>query len=276
MENRTGDLPYISSRQNPFVLLLGSLNDRKGREREGLFRFDGFKLFAEAAACGVPLRYVVLREDAAEKFGERVASLAPGTDVRVLSESAFSKISEEKSPEGIITVAKYIDKLHKKDKINNIPALLAGKKVLALESVRDPGNLGTVIRSAAAFGIDALLLSADCADIYHPRTLRAAMGAVFSRQLVLTDDLPGALRGLRAGGRRAFAATLSPDAVLLGDAGLCASDTVVIGNEGHGLSPEVTAACTGSVILPMCQGPGVESLNAAAAATVFMWELSKL
>ena len=287
MELSAKNVQYVSSRQNAGVILASSLGERKYREKERKFRFDGIKLFREAVACGIEIFRVLVCEKNAAELVPEVEALCPGLDIFVLSESAFSKVSEEKSPEGIITVAKYIDKRHKivtieesrNDNSGEISALagLIGteKRVIALESVRDPGNVGTVIRTAAAFGIDTVVLSSDCADVYNPRTVRAARGALFSRELIVVPDLPGALRFLSAHGRRTLAAALTPEAKPLGEIPLCPSDVVVIGNEGHGLSAGAIAACDETVILPMRRGPGIESLNAAAAATVFLWELSK-
>jgi TrmH family RNA methyltransferase len=200
----------------------------------------------------------------------------PNADICVFSESAFDKISDEKSPEGIITVAKHIDKITKIATIDNIVKLLPlDSTVIALESLRDPGNLGTIIRSAAAFGVDTIIMSADCADVYNTRTVRGAMGALFSRRILITDDFPALIAKLSECGRRTLAATLSPNAETLGEVKLLKNDCVVIGNEGHGLSAETVKACTNAVIIPMMSGVGVESLNAAIAASIFMWELTK-
>ena len=272
----SGEAVYISSRQNPYVMRVASLSDNKGRAREGLFKFGGFKLFSEAVACGIVIERVILREDAAPRLEGEVRRVMPKADICIFSESAFDKVSDEKSPEGIITVAKRIDKITKIATIDNIANLLPpDATVIALESLRDPGNLGTIIRSAAAFGIDTLILSADCADVYNTRTVRGAMGALFSRRILITDDFSALIKKLSEGGRRTLAATLSPDAETLGSAELLRTDCVVIGNEGHGLSDETVRACTNAVIIPMRSGVGVESLNAATAASIFMWELTK-
>lgn len=255
---------------------IASLAERKYRDREGLFRFDGIKLFREAAACGIAVRYVVLREDVESEYLPEVLRAAPQAEILVVAESAFSKICFEKAPEGIITVAKYIDKIRKTAKINDITVLgYSEKRIFALESVRDPGNLGTVVRTAAALGIDCLLISSDCADIYNPKTLRAAMGAAFVTEIVQTGDLAAALVELAACGRRTYAATLSKDARTIDKTDFSGRDCIVVGNEGHGLSSGVAAACGACVILPMRFAPGVESLNAAVAASIFMWETSK-
>ena len=153
---------------------------------------------------------------------------------------------------------------------------------MLLESVRDPLNVGAIIRSAAALGVEHLILSDDCADIYHPRTLRAAMGPLFSMPITRVKDLPGSITALRAEGRRVYAAALDDTALSLGSPEWTAEQgrnkdgaapCAVIGNEGHGLSEAVIAACDRSVYIPM--EAGTESLNAGVAAALLMWELCK-
>ena len=179
MEN----IKTISSRQNPLVVAIGKLNDKKHRDREGRFRFDGFKLFSEALQAGLPMEYVFflprMRERVLSRLNEK--GTAFGGEAIEVSESVFDKLSDEKSPDGVICVSKYIDKLHKVATINNILPFFVHEnpcaRVLILESVRDAGNVGTILRCAMAFGVDGVVLSSDCADIYNPKTLRAAMGA---------------------------------------------------------------------------------------------------
>lgn len=144
---------------------------------------------------------------------------------------------------------------------------------MLLESVRDPSNVGAIIRSAAAIGIDRLILSEDCADIYHPRAVRASMGTLFAQPIDRVSDLGSAISALRANGRRVFAATLTEDAAKLGSFPVRAGDCVVIGNEGHGLSDATVALCDRAVIIPM--SGRAESFNAAVAASILMWEFAK-
>ena len=264
---------YITSRQNPLVKLTASLLDRKFREKEGLFRFDGKKLFLEALGADVPLFAVLLRENAADAMLSAAEDqLSDSCRCVVLPDELFDRISEEKSPEGVICVAKRLDKFHKIITIDKCPsfeqALLPGHTLL-LESVRDPGNLGTVIRSAAAFGVSQVVLSADCADLYHPRTLRAAMGTLFHTRVLIPSDFTEAVRRLRVRGR-VFAAALDASARALGQIDFGENDAVIVGNEGHGISGAVLDAATDTVYIPMA--PGVESLNAGVAASVLLWE----
>ena len=264
---------YITSRSNPYVVKIASLSEKKYRDSHRLFCADGYKLFCEACACGMQFDSVILREDRQNELLPEVAGRLANTPVYVLSESAFAKISDEKAPQGIVSVLKYADFLHITAASAGEAVLTVGtQSVLALESVRDPGNLGTVLRSAAAFGTDVLLLSEDCADIYNPRTVRAAMGALFTRKVIRVSRLDDAVSALVRAGRRVYATTLSDTAESLQDLTPRADDIFVIGNEGHGLSRQVVDACSGAVFIEMLTGPGIESLNAAVAASVIMYE----
>ena len=143
-----------------------------------------------------------------------------------------------------------------------------------VESVRDPGNLGTILRCADAFGIDHVILSSDCADVFSPKTLRGAMGAVFRKSITVCSDLCATVTALKEDGRRVLATALHRDSLKLGDFELNPTDVFVIGNEGHGISDGLITACGETVFIPMCGG--AESLNAGVAASICMWELSKL
>ena len=276
----------IASRQNRRIVELMKLDDRRAREKTRTFRFDGVKLLCEAIRRGVELEAVFLREGTALKVAERVQELYgytlsdAGCPIFGVEDSLFEKISQENAPDGVITVAKYIDKSHNSIIIymEDENDLQKGAPLLLLESVRDPLNVGAIIRSAAALGVGRLIMSADCADVYHPRTLRAAMGPLFSMPITRVEDLPGTVTALRAGGRSIYAAALDDTAVCLGSADFDRERRghpvgAVIGNEGHGLSEAVIAACNRSVYIPM--EADTESLNAGVAAALIMWELGR-
>ena len=275
----TGEV--IRSRQNKNIVELCKLTDRKAREATKTFRFDGIKLLEEAIRNDVEICAVFLSSSAQERvlgglrkrFGESYENRIE--KCLVVSDDIFDKISEEKSPEGVITIAKYIDKLQKNATIYNSVHFLQDKNesIVLLESVRDPSNVGAIIRSAAAIGIDRLILSADCADIYHPKAVRGSMGTLFNQRIDRVEDLAATVKVLRESGRRVFAAALDERAFSLGDFEILAGDAVVIGNEGHGLSQEVIDACGNSVIIPMSER--AESFNAAVAASILMWEFAK-
>jgi len=263
----------IASRQNALIKLTASLTERKYRAREGLFRFDGKKLFLEALDKKLPLFAVLLRASAAPALLAAAGDLDVPAACRValLDDDLFDRLSEEKSPDGVICVSKVLDKIHKFATIDVSDAKGDGFTLL-LESVRDPGNLGTVIRSARAFGVERVILSADCADLYHPRTVRAAMGALFCQPVTVVEDLPAAVTALARCGRM-FAAALTPDAVPLDKIEWQPGDAAVVGNEGHGLTAATLTACTHRLLIPMTGD--VESLNAGVAASVILWDYAR-
>ncbi len=278
----------ITSRQNKKLTMLSGLEDRKRRDAEKMFRYDGIKLFCEGVSCGVQNEYVFLKESRAGMIAERCREL--GTEriedccgkLVLVKDDIFDKISSEKSPEGIICVAKYIDKFHKIIKINkreiisedgDACSIPREASIIMLESVRDPGNLGTVIRSAFALGVDCIIMSHDCADIYNSKTVRAAMGALFRLPIYRTSDLEGVINVMKGTGRRFLATALNTNAVPLCDAGLKHDDVIIIGNEGHGMSENILRSADMCVYIPMTEG--AESLNAAMAATICIYELGR-
>ncbi len=298
----------ITSRQNRRIVELMKLDDRRTREATRCFRFDGVKLLCEAIRRGVKLETIYLRVGTAERVVARMEELYhctpsdAGCPIFGVENSLFEKISQENAPDGVITVARYLDKCHKMSKIYNKDEFEGGfpadssAPIILLESVRDPLNVGAIIRSAAALGIGGLIMSADCADVYNPRTVRAAMGTLFALPILRVEDLVGTIRALRAEGRRIYAAALdetaarldifdprtglernahSPKLSVLSDStdGMAGGVAAVIGNEGHGLSDAVIHACDRSIYIPM--QADTESLNAGVAAALIMWELCR-
>ncbi len=146
----------------------------------------------------------------------------------------------------------------------------AAESAVVLEEVQDPGNVGTVIRTAAAFGVDTAVLVGATADPYGPKALRASMGAAFRVNIIKTD-LEGLGGLLEDSGLTLYAAVLSEDATDIRDAERMPRAALAVGNEGHGLSDALLALCARKVIIPMREE--TESLNAAAAAAVALWEL---
>ena len=257
------EFPFIASRQNPRVTRTAKLGDKKHREMCGRFLCEGLKLTLDAARYG-RLSEIYLRESDAPKYADTVGSLgALGCEVFVLSDAAFDKITTEKAPQGIIAVAE-CEKCG-----SEVPE---DGSILFLDSVRDPGNLGTILRSACAFGRVSVALHS-CADIYNPKTVRAAMGAIFKASLIAADDAVAFLGRCKAQGRRILGAALTLDSLTLGGYDTRSDDVVVVGNEGHGISREILDCCDGCVFIPM--NANTESLNASVAASVILWEYAR-
>lgn len=267
------ELTYISSRNNPAVQRYSKLSDKKYRESEKLFIIEGAKLFSEAVNSKIEIEAVLFLEGKNNKIAidayEKMKSDVRYKNVMYLclSESAFSKISSEKSPDGVICIAKHLDNLKFYNKIErNDTVRYSGEKIMLLFSLRDPGNVGTVIRSAAAFGFDRLILSADSADPYNVRAMRASMGAFFKINIDFVEDFSSVVTSLVSAGRRVFCAELRENAISLDEVDVSRDDCFMIGNEGHGIAPEISNLCTKSVYIPIA--PDSESLNAAIAASV--------
>ena len=269
----------ITSRNNNLVKWAASLCDKKGRESARCFIAEGEKLSYEAMEARLEITHVFIKESKKDKIIEKITRLLDGkiyekTEVITLSDTAFEKISTEKAPQGIISVIKYLDFFREIDIIYKEEFFLDAKeRVIILSSVRDPSNLGSVIRSAVAFGVDHIIITADSADIYNPKTVRSAMGSLFRVKVSIVHDINSFVTAMKGCGRRVLAAELSENAISLSDIGLKPSDAVIIGNEGHGISPELSALCTESVYIPISKK--TESLNASVAAALFMWEQNK-
>ena len=269
----------LTSRSNPKVKWAASLSNKKNRQEERAFLAEGEKLTFEALESGMPVSHIFISE---ERRSELVARLSPyfdnkifcDTEIVTVNDSVFEKISTEKSPEGIISVIKYLDILNNTDIIYKEEFFSAGaERALILCSVRDPGNLGAVIRSATAFGVERIILTSDSADIYNHKTVRAAMGSLFRTKISVVENLSEFVALARQRGRRVFAAELTKAASPLNSIDLRRDDIFIIGNEGHGIPSEISALCDGSVYIPISNK--TESLNAAVAAAIFMWEQSK-
>ena len=268
----------ITSRKNPLILLAASLAEKKYREQNSLFLAFGHKLCHEAAVTHAPVAHVILSEAYAAAHKEEIcaefsAECYRNTPLTVVSEGCFEKITTEKAPDGVILIIKHLDISKKYNKIDVDNLKDVGRAIL-LCSIRDPGNLGTILRSAGAFGVSTVILTDDCADVYHPRTVRAAMGAAFRVPTLRVGDAVALTAALQSLGRRVLAAELRENAMPIASIGLRGDDVFVIGNEGQGIPPALSGACDASVYLPIAEQ--AESLNAAIAASVILWEQAKI
>ncbi len=258
-------MEIITSRANPTVIETAKLKDKKYREEKKAFLFEGIKLAREAISSGVDIINVFLTEKAAYKYPD----LAKKKNCIIISESVCMKLSENSAPDGVICTAKYIENLHK---IYDKQTFTCPKDAcLILSSIRDPGNLGTIARTSAAFGKKTLIISDDCADIYNQKTIRASMGAIFRTSIYRTRDLCKTINSIKKQGTSVYAAALDRNAVELQTVKDTKNSCFVLGNEGHGLDMEVIDSCTGTVIIPMEKD--AESLNVSSAASVILWEV---
>ncbi|MBQ9948860.1 MAG: RNA methyltransferase [Oscillospiraceae bacterium] len=252
----------ITSRKNDAVRRFRELSrDKKLRTAQGVFVIEGDHLCGEAAAAGLEIRTAFITEKAREKYPDTAQALeSAAAECIVISEEIAEYISDTKAPQGLFA------EVSRRDMSD-----ASGKRIVILDGVQDPGNVGTIIRTAEALGIDCALLSADCADVYSPKTLRASMGSVF-RFPCMTCDIKEKIDMLKGQGYVVYGSMLDETAQRLGKIAFPEKAAVVIGSEGSGISDEVKHACSGGLYIPIS---GAESLNAAAAASMILWELSK-
>lgn len=261
------EFEQITSRKNPGIIRACSLSDKKYRDREGLFAFEGEKLFFEALSEGINITQVYFTEKAMERCREYLEeAYGKGAKLFLVSIEVYEKLTYEKASQGIFAVAEKPElRYFSKDSD-------ASQGYIVLESVRDPSNVGAILRSCAALGSKNILLSDDCADVFGYKTLRAGMGAVFKTDIYLTRDIKESISVLKERGK-VYAAALRDDAVSIADTEFSLSDSIIIGNEGHGVSDTVICEADGCVIIPMqC---GAESLNASVAAAILIWERAR-
>lgn len=244
----------ITSRKNETVLHALSLHEKKVRDREGLFFIEGNKLFSEATeAGGMPLRIFVTDEFLTAH--PDVAQL--DTEVIRVTPEVYSKITDESAPEGIFAI---FEKGGVKGKVEK-------SSVLLLEGVQDPGNLGTLIRCASAFGVSEVL-TVSSADIYNPKAVRSTMGAIFKIPCTSFDSIDSAVSYAREKTDTVLATALHSDSITL-DGADTAYATIMIGSEGRGLSDRAIELADKSVIIPI---ENIESLNASVAGAICMYD----
>jgi TrmH family RNA methyltransferase len=250
-------MKQIQSHDNPFfkelVKLCGSARQRSKANQTLL---DGTHLLAAYLESGQQPQHILL--NAAALQDKEISALlkrAAGVPVTQLDDKLFAQLSELKTPTGILAL---IGIRH--------PPVMQSSFALLLEDIQDPGNLGSMLRSAAAAGCDAVFLSTGCADAWSPKVLRAAMGGHFALRIYERQDLPGVAKGFAG---ELLAASLQAKRSLY-ECGLRGNVAFMIGNEGAGLSADLLEQATQKIAIPM-RGK-VESLNAAAAAAICLFE----
>lgn len=248
-------MEYITSRSNPLMTHIRKLAaSRAYRVKTGEYIGDGIKLLGEALQWQAELKTVVHTPDVP------LPPLPDGVRVVEVPEGLMAYISPMETPQGVLFLGRRPD--------CSLPGILEGRRYLALEGVQDPGNVGTILRTADAFEADGLFLLEGCADLFGPKTIRASMGAVFRRP-VWSCTLEQMLPLLQQAGLPLLGTALREDTVDVRQAALERA-VVLIGSEGRGLSQAALDACDQTVRIPMSSR--CESLNAAVAAAVVLWE----
>jgi len=253
----------ITTTRHPRVARARRLLKRAFRQDARLFLVEGPQNVTEALGETGALHELFVTEDAAARHRELVARAADaGVPVHVTSGAVLADLTQTVTPQGLVGVAGFRD-VPLDDVLAGAPRLVA-----VLAEIRDPGNAGTVMRTADAAGVDAVVLTDASVDPYNPKCTRAAAGSHFHVPFVVGGDPVDTLRRLRAAGLRVVGATAVGDASLYDDA-LAGPTAWVFGNEARGLAPEVLAECDGTVAVPI--HGRAESLNLATAAALCLY-----
>ncbi len=256
----------ISSRKNNLVTHFRKLvKERSYRLECGEFPVEGARLCFEALNSGLEITAFLVTEGAKEKYSEIVSAISEEFTPDIINDDISAYISDTKSPQGVFIIAKMLDKPFEMGKIEK------GGKYIILDGLQDTGNVGTIIRTCDALGIDGVVLSEDCADIYSPKIVRSAMGSLF-RLPVMIAKLTELIPLMKSKGFDIYAAVLDETAKSINETVFSDKCAVIIGNEGNGVSAEVIKAAEKKLYIPI---NNAESLNAAVAASIISWEMTR-
>jgi TrmH family RNA methyltransferase len=255
------DIIRITSMSNRIIKEARSLGNKKGRKISQAILLEGYRLVRDALDSGAEIRYFIISDNFFQKE-ELFLSQIPNIKKVQVPDELFSRISETESPQGVLAVAEK-PVYDKKYIISSI------KRAIALENIQDPGNLGTIIRSADACGFDAVFLSKDSVDPYNNKVIRSTMGSLFHIPVIVVENFIETLQKLKSNNILIAAAHVR-DAVPCWQADMSGKLAVIIGNEGNGISDEVLDIADITVMIPM--SGKAESLNASAAASILIYE----
>lgn len=261
-------MDIISSKTNDRIKYAVKVRESSSfRKKENVFFTEGARLCYDAALTNVKIKELFVTEKALLKYKDYVR-LAESKAERsfVVSEDVAEKLSDTKSNQGVFCLCEMLDKK------TIIGKIKYNGKYIALEDISNPSNFGAVVRTAEAMGLDGVIVSGGC-DIYNPKSQRSAMGSLFRMNIVESDNLPDTLKDLVLNGMEVLAGVPKENAVKITEVDMSGGVVAVIGNEGNGITEETCAAATKLVTIPM-KGRA-ESLNAAAAASILIWEMMR-
>ena len=246
----------IASKDNKKYKLFKSLYFKKNRDKYKLFLLEGKKLLLEALNENLDIENIICTEHFAENFNFKEKYL---DKVIILSEKLFKNLTELTRSEGVITIVNYIE-----DK------KISSENIICLENVSDPGNFGTIIRTANAFGIKDIL-TINCVDRYNSKVLRATMGAMFRTNIL--DCKIDKIKELQSDGYRLISTTLSENSKFLEEFNFYGKNIIVMGNEANGVSAEMLKISNEHLKIDMDNS--MESLNVSIATAIIMYKIYK-
>lgn len=249
----------IESKDNPKIkYAMKAADDRTFRRKEGVFFASTSKVVSDILDFGFEHRMIFVCADVWEKHKDKM----PRENVFIISRRVRDKLSEGKTEDGVFAV--FSTRSVRAEKV------LESEKLLVLQDVQDPGNMGAIMRTALAFGFENAVVTRGCADVYSRKVIRSSMTASVKMNVLKVDDLAAFTADLNKRGFCTVASCLE-GAKELGEEKIPRPVALYIGNEGQGLGRDVIAACEKRVKIPM--SGKIESLNAAVSAAILMWEM---
>lgn len=266
-------IKILSKENSVFKNSLKIKNSKKYRDLKDLFLSEGVRLCLEAIKSGVKVNTIFFTEKEYEKSANLFPELlSSGAKIHILPENLFKKLSNTIHSQGVIFVCEKSKKSFVSELKDLFPKKISqGNKVVILENIKDPSNLGTMLRSAETLGINKIILSENCCDIYNPKVIRGSMGSIFRLKFHISKDLPHTIVSIKENFKiPVYAATLAKDSIPLTKIKFPKDCAVVIGNEGDGITKETKEVCSFKIKIPISKN--ANSLNASSAASIIMWE----
>lgn len=251
---------FIESKDNNLFKNTKKLKERKNRNKSNKYIIEGFRLVQEAFKANVDVDYLIVTQDGSEKIDQFLSNYIT-EQVRIyhISDNLFKELVSTENPQGILAVIN----------MNLKPINFDGNFYLICDKVQDPGNIGTIIRTAHAAGVEGIILTKGTVDIYNEKAIRSTMGSIFYIPVHYDDDNLSLVKNLKSKGFKLVVTSLETDKDFFQE-DLGGKVVLTVGNEGNGVSEEVFELADTKVKIPM---PGnAESLNVAIATSVIMYE----
>lgn len=250
----------IESKENKIYKETKKLKDRKNRSKNSKYIIEGFRLVEEAFKAGLPIEYLLISTEGKEKYEYFLGKYSSRNVKKYeINEGLLKDICSTEKPQGVAAIVSMCDSSMK----------LEGDFYLLCDKIQDPGNLGTIIRTAHAAGVDGIILTKGTVDVYNEKTIRATMGSLFYVPIINDDENNSVTKKLIDKGFSLLATSLEGDKDFF-EEDLSGRIIVSVGNEGNGVSEEIYNLSDKKVKVPM--PGGAESLNVAIATSVILYE----
>lgn len=258
----------VTSKDNPSIKLFRKLmTSKKDRMQYKRFALEGSRLVFDALKSNAPVRKIFVTQSALEKYGDYLRNIeCPDINIIVISDELGGKISDTGKTQGIFAECAFIDKT------DRLGELKKNGRYAVLYQLQDPGNAGMIIRTADALGLDGVICSESC-DIYNPKVVRSTMGSIFRIPVYRDIPVDDVFIAMDNAGISTYAAVVDKNADDIKTIDFSNGGGIIIGNEGNGLPEEIVLKCRERITIKM--NGNIDSLNAAMATGIIMWELMK-